>query len=524
MERKKRLIQFDMLREPRWTVRSVCRNLLMVAFFLLVTVAVSEFLRRRDLEHQIITMVYILSVFLISRLTAGYVWGIVTALFLSFAYDFLNTYPRMGFGYQAELPLTLFVMLFVTLITSTMTAQSKEQAETAIERAEETALLYEISQKLLAARDVTAIIRTTNAFLLEHLGRSIVFYTDDPIDEGEALFSPNQGEVNAKKHLLSKTERMRAHHFYVNPNGETSLYLAAGCAHYEPILSKDQMFGLIGVYCEKAPLDEASILFLRAVAAQVALTLESHALAREQNHILLDAEREKTRASLLRAISHDLRTPLTGILGASTTMLEQEETLDQDTVRMLLTDIHETAQWLIHTAENLLTITKLSGETIRLKKTLEAAEEVIAGSVSIVRKRFPNCYIHLRSPKSLLLVPMEATLISQVLINLIENSIKNSDEESLILVDLNSHKGFAEFSVSDTGRGIPEEMLDNLFELRGTTDSHAVDSVQGMGIGLSICKTIIHAHGGTITGKNKPDGGAHFSFTLPIQGGNHEHA
>ena len=506
--------------EHKQTFKSISHNLLTVVLISLITVLISEALRIWYLDRQIIAMVYILAVLLISRLTAGYGWGILAAISLSLVFDYLNIYPRMGFG-LAELPLTLFVMLIVTLIASTMTAQSKKQAETAIERAEDTALLYEISKNLLAARDMETIIQTTNSFLGEHTGRAVVFYTKDPLDQDAERFTSSPAEPGTKKQLLSKSERMRAHQFYTHPDTETGAYLAAGCVHYEPILSKGNLFGLIGVYCGKDQFSEEWVLFIRAVAAQVALVLESLALASEQNQILLDAEREKTRASLLRAISHDLRTPLTSILGASTTMLEQEETLDKETSTMLLGDIRETAQWLIHTAENLLTITKLSGETIILKKTLEAAEEVVAGSVAIVRRRFPDCHIHLRSPKDLLLVPMEATLISQVLINLIENSIKNGDMESLILVDLTAHDDFAEFSVSDTGRGIPEEMLDSLFELRGTRDIHALDSVQGMGIGLSICKTIIHAHGGTITGKNKPDGGAHFSFTLPTKEANH---
>ena len=503
------------------TFKSIYRNLLTVVSISLVTVLISELLRIWYLDRQIIAMVYILAVLLISRFTDGYGWGIFAAISLSLVFDYLNTYPRMGFG-LAELPLTLLVMLIVTLIASAMTAQSRKQAETAIEQAEDSALLYEISQSLLAARDVETIIQTTNHFLWERTGRAVVFYTRDPLDQKAEPFLSSAVDGGTKKQLLAKSERMRAHQFYTHPGTEVSDYLAAGCAHYEPVFSRGNLFGLIGVYSGKGQFSEEWILFIRAVAAQVALVLESLALASEQNQILLEAEREKTRASLLRAISHDLRTPLTSILGASTTMLEQEETLDKETSTMLLGDIRETAQWLIHTAENLLTITKLSGETIILKKTMEAAEEVVAGSVAIVRRRFPSCHIHLRSPKSLLLVPMEATLISQVLINLIENSIKNGDMESLILVDVSAHEDFAEFSVSDTGRGIPEEMLDSLFELRGTRDIHAVDSVQGMGIGLSICKTIIHAHGGAITGKNKADGGAHFSFTLPTKEGNHD--
>jgi len=528
MEQKTNTIHLAWDQSGRRTLKSVCQNLFKVVLLFVLTVALSELLRAIDLDRQVITMVYILSVLIASRITAGYGYGILAAISLSLVYNYLNTYPRMDFGFRAEFPLTLFIMLLITLITSAMTAQSKEQAETAIERAEETELLYEISQKILAAHDLESMIQTTNTFLLEHIGRSVVFYTADPLSEDSSIFTQSPRESGAKKQVLSKAERTRAHRIYISPGRSDLLSLSDGTVHYEPVVSKEKVFGLIGVYRAKKPLGESCVLFLRAVTAQLALALETLFLFEEQNNILLDAEREKTRASLLRAISHDLRTPLTSILGASTTMLEREGELDKEMGKTLLEDIRETAQWLIHTAENLLTITKLSGETIHLKKTLEAAEEVVAGSVSIVRRRFPGCHIHMRSPQNLLFVPMAATLVSQVLINLIENSIKNSDKESLILVDVSSHEGFAKFSVSDTGRGIPEEMLDTLFEMRSNTDKHAVDSVQGavdsvqgMGIGLSICKTIVHAHGGTITGKNKPDGGAHFSFSLPLEENTH---
>ncbi|MCL2368443.1 MAG: ATP-binding protein [Oscillospiraceae bacterium] len=383
----------------------------------------------------------------------------------------------------------------------------------------ENALLYESSQKLLAARDIDDIIAITNAFLVRHMGHSVLFYTKDPRLPDAGIFAKSPSEQGPEALFASERERERAHAIYVEPFSHHSVEQQEESVHYVPVVSKGKVFGVIGIFCGEKHLSETAILFIQAVAAQVALTLESHTLAEEQHKIRIDAEREKTRAILLRAISHDLRTPITSILGASSTMLEQEDVLDRETNRQLLTDIKENAEWLIRTAENLLTVTRISQESVRVKKTLEAAEEVVAQAVSIVRSRFPDCYIHIRSPKKLLFVPMEATLISQVLINLLGNSIKNSEKESLILLDLKRHGNDAVFSVSDHGRGIPEEVLDNLFEICTRDGEHAVDSVQGMGIGLSICKTIIQAHGGRIRGKNKPDGGAHFSFTLPLKEG-----
>ena len=511
-------------------IKPVLINVLKTAAIFIIAVALAEILYFFHLDQQSMILFFILFVLLVSRVTEGYAYGIFAAVLISLVYDFMVTDPQMSFSFTIGLPIRLFIMLLVTFGTSTLTIQMKKQAEMAQEREKRAQLLYEIRQKIQAARDQDSIVRIANEYLISQFGRSGVFYAGDPLLPGSGVFADNPADGGGAYHFDSAAEREAAHEVYENPaaygiapqhghRGEFGAYISPMRNTYVPAVSQDKALGVIGVYCPDGPLDRGGALFMQMLATQAASAMELNRLTNEQNRILIESERDKTRAILLRAISHDLRTPLTSILGDSSYLLEQRDAPDRETLSRFLTDIRENAQWLIRIVENLLSVTRVSDETMKLHKTVEAAEEVVAQAVSIVRKRFPDRHIHVRSPEDLLLVPMEATLISQVIINLLENSIKNSSSDSLILTGVRAEGDFAEFSVSDHGRGIPEEMLDNLFELHPAGGGQAVDSVRGMGIGLSICKTIVTAHGGAISGRNKSSGGALFSFTLPIKEG-----
>jgi len=217
-----------------------------------------------------------------------------------------------------------------------------------------------------------------------------------------------------------------------------------------------------------------------------------------------EAENEKARGILLLAIAHDLRTPLTGILSAGSVIEEQADSLGPAEIRRLASDVRQNSEWLIRMVENLLAVTRSSEGAVQVNRAREVAEEAMAQAAAIVRKRFPDCRIQVRAGDAPLLVPMDAILITQVLINLLENAVKNSPAGAPVQLSLCRNDGFAQFEVSDRGRGIPDEFVGRLFEAHGP------------GLGLSICKTIVDAHGGKITGENRRDGGAVFRVMLPL--------
>lgn len=241
--------------------------------------------------------------------------------------------------------------------------------------------------------------------------------------------------------------------------------------------------------------------------------------SRDRQRLQLENEKERTRANLLRAVSHDIRTPLTAISGAVSTVLEQQETLPPQKQQQLLTDAYKESQWLIHMVENLLTVTRIYGEGEQGSLTTqpEAAEEVMAGAAAKFRRRFSGIPVSVSAPAELLMVPMDATLIEQVLINLLENAALHGGNVTQISLSVRRQGSVAVFTVQDNGKGIAPDRLPYLFDgYQSRAENRQPDKKRSMGIGLSVCKTIVEAHGGRITGENIP-GGARFCVILPLE-------
>ncbi|MBE6934970.1 MAG: DUF4118 domain-containing protein [Ruminococcaceae bacterium] len=237
---------------------------------------------------------------------------------------------------------------------------------------------------------------------------------------------------------------------------------------------------------------------------------------KRQQQMMYDAQSESMRANLLRAISHDIRTPLASILGSSSALLEQKEMAEQDRDE-LLRSIAKDARWLTRVTENLLSVTKFSTEGVRLHLTEEVVEEIVGSAIHKFRKTDPAIAIQVERPDEILLVPMEATLIEQVLLNLLENVVHHGGGATKITLQFDEEDGRICFRVRDNGRGIDPARLPYLFDgsLLGQ-DGRGNDGRRNMGIGLSVCHTIIAAHGGEMSARNPDDGGAEILFWLPM--------
>ena len=233
----------------------------------------------------------------------------------------------------------------------------------------------------------------------------------------------------------------------------------------------------------------------------------------------MESEREKVRANLLRAVSHDLRTPLTAISGSISAVLESPE-MDRQQQTELLEDARQDADWLCRMVENLLSVTRIGdGQTGQLHKQEEALEEVLGAAVLAFRKRNPQVEVTVSVPDTLLLVPMDPVLIQQVLMNLLDNAAVHGKNTTRIAVRAESDGRSVAVSVADNGRGVDRKLLDHLFDgsLQFLGEG---DTTRGMGIGLTVCRTIVEAHGGSISARNLPEAGAEFTFSLPLGGEN----
>lgn len=252
-----------------------------------------------------------------------------------------------------------------------------------------------------------------------------------------------------------------------------------------------------------------------AVSAVTSYTKEQSRVLAQQEKQLMEADKEKMRANLLRAVSHDLRTPLTGIIGASSSYLENEPYLSEEKKRSMVRHIGEDANWLLNMVENLLTVTRISAGESNVSKSLEPVEEVLSESVRRVKKRIPDVKVKVFMPEEFVMIPMDAMLIEQVLINLMENAYFHGNASTEIEVFTRMEEDGVMFVVRDYGAGIAPDRLESIFDGVSQRGSRESDSYRGMGIGLSICKTIIMAHGGKIWAENH-ERGAQLMFVLPV--------
>ncbi|MDO4268843.1 MAG: DUF4118 domain-containing protein [Eubacteriales bacterium] len=237
----------------------------------------------------------------------------------------------------------------------------------------------------------------------------------------------------------------------------------------------------------------------------------------EREKLLMEAEKETMRANLLRAVSHDLRTPLTGIIGLANTYLDSGTKLSEEKRTEMVDSIREDANWLLNMVENLLSVTKLQVGAAKMNTSPEPLEEVVSEAVLRFRKRVPGTMVTVHVPDEFLMVPMDAMLIEQVIMNLLENAAYHSGTDRPIDLYVEREADQVVFHVRDYGKGIEPGRLKTIFDGSGSDENASGDAHKGMGIGLTICKTIITAHQGTIQARNR-DQGAEFLFTLPMKG------
>jgi two-component system sensor histidine kinase KdpD len=492
----------------------VLRHTVFVSSVLAVTILITEFLHYHfNFAQHNLVLLYVLSVLFISCTCPGYIYGFIAAVVGALACDFLIVTPRLDFSFSIGSPITLATLVLVTLITSTMASRLRQQKKLALNQQQHFELLYEINRQLLSARSIDAIVDLINTSLAAHVDRPVIFYTEDPFNRAEMGFKLQPDNQLMKDIFLSDTERQKVHMLFQNNN--FGLWSQDANIHYQTVLSNERVAGVIGIYCGDKAMSSDESTYVYTLVGQVALAFEVQHLSDKQEKLLVDAEREKTRSALLRSVSHDFRTPIATIRGASAAMREHPD-MPVGTREKLLFDIEEYSDWLIRMMENVLTVTRLSGESLRIDKKEEAGEEVIAAAVSIVRKRYHDSRLQIQIPDTLLMIPMDATLIAQVLINLLENAIKHSPAGAAIIVRLNQQERSAVFQVIDEGTGIAPHLIGDLFRAYLPPDKQKADAVRGSGIGLSICQTIVRAHNGVIEGHNRENGGAAFSFTLPL--------
>lgn len=500
----------------------VIEILISIGIMLLATCMGVVFREIRIAEANII-MLYILGVVIAARYAVTQWGGTLASVLGVVMFNYFFTEPYYSLTARGkEYPVTFLIMFAVALITSTLTQKIKKEAAASKERGAYTQSLYDINKKLLMIKNLDEA-KTISAINIAHfLGKSVILFPVNEKNEIEEPISYNQDEnmtdtkQNLRDSIVIKNILVEQEKYYSQSN-HTS---------YIPIKGQERMLSIIGIRnFDFNTLSIENSTLLEAVIAQVALAFEREYIAIKQQHLKLTIQSEKLKNNMLQSISHDLRTPLTGIVGATSTLLEQHQALDEKVKIQLLTSVYEDAIWLNHSVENILNITRIDDGRLAIVKHIEVAEEVAESVLARINKNLRGHQIEVSLDKEFILVPMDASLIVQVLYNLIDNAIKYTPEGTMITLKVYKEENKAVFEVEDNGMGIPEKYIGSIFKRFYRISSEEANyketneaSRMGMGLGLSICKAVVEAHDGKISMFNNVLGGASFKIELPMEG------
>lgn len=434
-----------------------------------------------------IIMVFLLGVLFISVLTSSYVYGILASILSLMLFNYLFTEPKLTFVVSSTRDLILLLFFLITAIVSGFIASGlKKQMWLAAKNERTVRTLYEIASGFVSINGTEPIIQRGISYIHDYIGRPCA------VRLGETIVAQSQ-------------------------EAET----ATGKFRDFPIQSVSGKLGSLRIFGETSEKKE---MLITAVAMQLGIALSREQLRVEQENIRLAMERERQRSTVLRSVAHDLRSPLTALSGASSLLDENYERLSDMERKKLASDISDETLWLTNLVENILSMTRIGDQQLRLVIEDEVIDDIVSEAVSHTQRLLKDRKFTATLPKTVVMVPVDGRLMVQVIINLLENAVRHTPPEAEISLSVTERNGFVELSVADTGEGIAPEVQSKVFDRFVTLDRGITDSKRGLGLGLAICKAITEAHGGSIRMEQNRPHGAVFTISLPleVQHGAHE--
>lgn len=458
--------------------KKVFNSILYIIIFIGVATFIGVLFNYIGFPETNIVIIYILAVLLIARFTDGYFFGVLASIIATFSFNYFFTAPYFTLIVDdLSYIITFFIMTITAITTSALTTRVKQNARIAEKREEEARALYELTKKLTGANEIAEIIE----IIIKVISNTFNCTTKYILIENWS----NESKV------------------------ENEFF---DC----PIYINNKIIGIIRISKEKTEtMNESQKNLFSTMIESTALAIEKVKQSQERIIANENMVQERYRGNLLRSISHDIRTPLTGIMGISEVLMDMTQ---KDDVRYNLSlGIYKDAEWLYTLVENILNLTRIQEGRLLVNKEMEAIEEIIESAISHVSRLSEQYNIEVVIPDELILVPMDGKLIEQVIVNLLNNAIKHTQPNSVIKIVVDKKIDFVKFSIIDSGEGIEDSELKDIFEMFYTSKTKGLDSRQGIGLGLTICKAIVKAHGGIIYAENREEHkGAVICFTLPL--------
>jgi two-component system sensor histidine kinase KdpD len=458
-----------------------------------------------------LVMIYLLGV-VVTAVRTSRMPSLLTALLSVAAFDFFFVPPYFTFAVANIKHVVTFGVLFVVAaVISGLALRVREQAEEARRRERNTAALYGLSRDLARERKKEKL----SDLAVKHIGevfcsQAVVLIPDQQghlkvLSTAQGTFAMDPKEWSIAQWVFENRQSA----------GLGTDTLMAAKALYLPMIALSGSIGVIGVLPNDpdVPFDPGEIHFLETFTNQTAMALERIMLAQEVNREHLNAETQSMRNTFLSSVSHDLRTPLATITGAASSLIHSGENMPEEKRGELIKTIHEEADRLNHIIRNVLNITRLESGAVRINKERQSLEEIIGVVLDRLSNKLSAYLVNASIPLDLPLIPFDPILMEQVLTNLVENVIQHAPHGTPVDIYVHTHKAYVQIEIADRGPGIQELEKENIFD----KFAHGKASGKGVGLGLSICKVIVDAHGGRIWAENRPGGGAIFRINLPIE-------
>lgn len=496
------------------------KDLLKTFFIIIVATLIGFALGVLGLREANIITIYILGVLLTAVWTHGYLYGVLASLLGVVSFNYFFTIPKFSLEVtDPDYPVTFLIMLAASIISCTLATRVRKQARQSSQKAYYMELLMNSSQKMQQGRDeqetiqfaaeqISKLLNRPILYSLAGKGMEILFQATPKEQAGELLRNITAEEIGVAEWVVKNNKHAGA--------GTNTLAHAQNL--YLSIRGNQEVMGIIGIPIRYYPsLDAFEKNIMVALLDECGMTLERRRLRAEKQAVEMETQRERLRANLLRAISHDLRTPLTSISGNAMVLMSKSASLDETGKQKMYNAIYDDSMWLVNLTENLLSITRIENGTMHLQIEAELIEEVFGEALSHVDRESDKHEISVDLADDLLMAKMDVRLIVQVIINIVNNAIKYTPDGSHIVLSAERQGSMAVIQISDDGPGIPDEAKKHLFDMFYTADIGKADSRRGLGLGLSLCKSIVDAHGGTISVANNLPQGSVFYFTLPLE-------
>ncbi len=465
---------------------------------------------RPYLEPANMVMIYLLVV-VVAALRLGRKQAILTAFLGVLAFDFFLVPPRLTFAVADTQYIITFAALFaVGIIISSLVSMARERSEALRDREAQTNSLYHLSRDLAATADIETLLEA----VLKNLGESLNARAAVILPEGERMkvAAAGKGLHPGVKELAVADWSFRNR----KEAGRGTETLGSAELLHLPLQASGNLLGVLGIKLENEAdyRSRQARRLLDAFASQTAMALERIQLSRQAEQAQILHARENLERALLNSISHDLRTPLVSITGALDTLRERVHTLADEARLELLDTAWEEAERLNRFVGNLLDMTKLEAGAVKLRRELCDVEDLVGCALAAMERRLGERKVELHVPSTLPPVRLDMTLMTQVLVNLLDNAVKYTPSDSPIEIAARADGGRLVIEVADRGAGIPERDLKRVFDKFYRLP--VPEGAGGTGLGLSISKGIVEAHGGTIQAENRPGGGLKIIVTLQL--------